>query len=61
MKSTKDNNEYNETLPSDKDQNAGFLASENASLKEEISSLKNSVAWFENQIFGQTSEKRIIG
>ncbi len=60
MKSTKYTKENTESLPSDEGNNAGFLVSENASLKEEITSLKNRVAWFENQMFGQTSEKRII-
>lgn len=33
---------------------------ENGQLKDEVTSLKNRIAWFENQIFGQKSEKRII-
>ncbi|CCK75725.1 Transposase, IS66 family [Oleispira antarctica RB-8] len=33
---------------------------ENTRLKEENQSLKNRVAWFENQMFGQKSEKRIV-
>ena len=36
------------------------LSEENGQLKEEITSLKNRIAWFEKQIFGQTSEKRVI-
>lgn len=42
------------------EQEAGALVDENSRLKEEILSLKNRVAWFENQMFGQKSEKRII-
>ena len=33
---------------------------ENGQLKEEVAALKNRIAWFENQIFGQKSEKRVI-
>jgi hypothetical protein len=33
---------------------------ENGQLKEENVALKNRIAWFENQIFGQKSEKRVI-
>lgn len=36
------------------------LSEENGQLKEEIASLKNRIAWFEKQIFGQKSEKRVI-
>lgn len=33
---------------------------ENGQLKEEVQSLKSRIAWFEKQIFGQKSEKRVI-
>jgi transposase len=38
----------------------GSLQTENAQLKDEIQSLKHRIAWFEKQIFGSKSEKRII-
>jgi transposase len=37
-----------------------FYQRQLSSSKEEITSLKNRIAWFENQMFGQKSEKRII-
>jgi len=36
------------------------LAEENVALREEIQSLKDRIAWFEKQVFGQKSEKRIL-
>jgi transposase len=60
MKSTKATPNNIEKQSPDELQGAAFLVSENASLKEVINSLKNRVAWFENQMFGQKSEKRII-
>lgn len=36
------------------------LREENQQLKDERDALKHRIAWFENQIFGQKSEKRII-
>jgi len=60
MKSAQDSNGNTGNQPSDKNKKAGFLVSEVTRLTEENTSLKNRVAWFENQMFGQKSEKRII-
>ncbi len=40
-------------------QKHAILCSELSSAKDEIASLKNRVKWFEKQLFGQKSEKRI--
>ena len=36
------------------------LREENESLREEVRHLKHRVTWFENQMFGRKSEKRLI-
>lgn len=41
-------------------QDAAALQRENERLKDELASLKNRVAWFERQFFGQKSEKRLV-
>jgi transposase len=59
MKETHSTNKNTINMPVANEQKAGVLVDENTRLKEEVQSLKNLVAWFENQIFGQKSEKRI--
>ena len=36
------------------------LEQENAELREEVASLRQTLAWFRNQIFGSTSERRLV-
>jgi hypothetical protein len=47
-------------MPVANEKKEGVLVDENTRLKEEVQSLKNRVAWFENKMFGQESEKLII-
>ncbi len=60
MKKTHSTNKNTIDTPVTNENKAGVLMDENTRLKEEVQSLKNRVAWFENQMFGQKSEKRII-
>jgi regulator of replication initiation timing len=60
MKQTHSTKKNTINMPVANEQKAGVLVDENTRLKEENQSLKNRVAWLENQMFGQKSEKRII-
>jgi transposase len=60
MTQTHSTNKNSINIPVANEKKAGVLVDEDTRLKEDVQSLKNRVAWFENQIFGQKSEKRII-
>lgn len=60
MKTPESAQQENKTTSENSAEVVVVLREENESLREEVLHLKHRVAWFENQMFGRKSEKRLI-